>query len=247
AEAVVAVGGDGTVHEVANGLLSLSSDRRPALAIVPAGSGNDFAYALRLSSDFDAAVDAIRKGRSRAIDVGEIRDDQGRTRYFVNNVGTLLEGEINIASHHISWPKGSGLYYRAALQRFIRRLAVAQVELEADGSKLAVKALTLSIGNGPRSGGRFLLAPHADVADGQLDYVLLEPTGRLALLRLLHRSRQGAHLDDGAVRTGRFASLQVRSDIPIAAHVDGEPWITLEQDVRCLDLRVLPAELQTIC
>ena len=120
-EAVIAVGGDGTVHETVNGLMAAPPEARPALGIIPAGSGNDVAYALGIDKDLPRNLAMIEGGATQAVDVGEVRADDGRTCISINNVGLLLEGQINLLSHQLTWPRGSGLYLRAMLQTLLRR------------------------------------------------------------------------------------------------------------------------------
>jgi len=245
-EAVIAVGGDGTVHEVANGLMTLPGAQRPAMAILPAGSGNDFSFALGIANDAPTLVAALRSGATRAVDVGAVRSADGRSRYFVNNVGLLLEGLVNLASHELTWPRGSGLYLRAFMQTLFRRPLTAQLELCVDGIESACGAANLSIGNGPRTGGRFLLFPNANIDDGRLDYVLARPMNRARLAWEVLQSMRGKPREFGRIVRGQFATLSLQSDAPLAAHVDGEPWLRPAEGVLAIEVEVLPGSLRVI-
>src|SRR5690606_37502049 len=97
-DTVVALGGDGTVHEVANGLLRVPAERRPRLGVVPIGSGNDFAYAAGIQSNPFEAVKRLYAGQERRVDAGLIRDGSGRSEYFVNTAGIGFDAAINIRS-----------------------------------------------------------------------------------------------------------------------------------------------------
>ncbi len=246
-DAVVAIGGDGTVHEVVNGLMTLAAAVRPVLGILPAGSGNDVAFALGIDKRLPRSIEMIERGATRLVDVGVVRAGIGRTCYCINNVGTLLEGQINRASHQLTWPRGSGLYIRALLQTLMRPLPCAELHLNVDGTERVRRAALLSIANGPRSGGKFLLMPDATMEDGHFDYLLAPPVNRLKLLWKVRRVMRGKRLDDGWIERGRFARLTIRSDTALVTHVDGEPWLAPEEDVRELSIEVLPQALRVLC
>ena len=242
-DAVVAIGGDGTVHEVANGLMAVAPELRPPLGIVPAGSGNDVAYALGISKDLHENAATIGRTATRAIDVAAVRASDGRSCYCTNNVGTLLEGQVNLKSHELNWPRGSGLYVRAFLQTLFGRLPAAELQLIVDGQSFTRAACILSVGNGPRSGGKFLFYPEATNGDGRFDYIIAPPMGRLRMMWELHKSTRGQANRDGLVEHGQFSHLAVRSSIPLAAHVDGEPWLHPADKVYEIEIEVLPAAL----
>ncbi len=246
-EAVIAIGGDGTVHEVVNGLMAVSTQQRPAMGIIPAGSGNDFAYAAGLPRDMHRSIDLIHRGNTRAVDIGKVRDATGRSCFWINNIGTLLAGQINLASHRLTWPQGSGLYLRATLQTLIRKPPTAQLELCLDETTRAREAIMLSIGNAARSGGKFLLTPEATIDDGRFDYVLAKPMNRLRLLRLLSKSIRGEHLDHPCIEHGQFSTMTIRSNIPIAAHVDGEPWAKPEEGILEMSIEMHASALRMLC
>jgi diacylglycerol kinase (ATP) len=245
-DAVIAIGGDGTVHEVVNGLMTAPSAQRPPLAVLPAGSGNDFAFALGITKDLPCFMAALQAGATRAVDVGVVRSADGRSRYFVNNVGLLLEGLVNLASHELAWPRGSGLYLRAFVQTLLRRPPTARLQLRLDGADSACDAANLSIGNGPRTGGRFMLFPDASIDDGRLDYVLAKPMTRARLAWEVLQSMRGEPREANRIVRGRFATLSLQSDAPLAAHVDGEPWLRPDEGVFAIDLEVHPGALRVI-
>jgi diacylglycerol kinase (ATP) len=246
ADVVVAVGGDGTVHEVINGLLRNPLGRRPALGVLPAGSGNDFAFSLGLPLDVEAAGDVIERGSTRLIDAARIEAPQVGAVYWGTNVGMLLDGQINLASHRLTWPRGSGLYFRAALEELLRRPQTAQLRWVMDGREGGEEAMVFSLGNGPRSGGRFLLTPEAVPDDGWIDYVLVRPQSRWRLVRLLLASARGGHAGSAGVGEGRFRTLELESSLPLAIHVDGEPWVRPEQGVVSCRVEVLREALRVV-
>lgn len=246
ARTVLAIGGDGTVHETANGLLQTPADQRPRMGVLPSGSGNDFAHMLGVPSDLDACLAMLRRNHVRSVDAVRLALPDGQVRFCVNNIGLLLDGEINRASHQITWPRGPGLYYRAALETLLRRPQTVRLALDWDGRREELDAMVLSLGNGARSGGKFRLTPEALLDDGKMDYVLVEPMSRLRLLWLLHRAMQGDAAPRRGVRRGQFRSLALHASQPLTAHVDGELFLRSEQGVHDCRIDVLPGELAVV-
>jgi diacylglycerol kinase (ATP) len=246
-DAVIAVGGDGTVHEVVNGLMQVKPGSRPALGILPAGSGNDVAFALGIDKDLSRAAALYDHFDTRTVDIGEVHAIGGPGCYCINNVGLLLEGQINRASHQLRWPRGAGLYFRAMLESMMRPLPTAELTLRVDdGTELRRRAMIFSIANGPRSGGKFQLMPNAALDDGQFDYLLAPPVSRLKLLWNVRHALTGKELTGSWIERGRFNQLAIGSDRPIVAHVDGEPWIAVGDAVHELHVQVLPRALRVI-
>ena len=245
-DGVVAIGGDGTVHEVANGLLELPAGGRPPLGIIPAGSGNDFAFALGIDQDLERNADLLARGATRAADAALVETERGRRRFSINNIGALLEGQINLASHELQWPRGSALYLRAAMQTLMRRPPLAKLQLTIDGVEATRESAILSISNGCRSGGRFYLMPCAQVDDGRFDYLLAPPASRPRLVWEILKSLRRERPHDDWIEQGEFVSMAVRSDIPLAVHVDGEPWLRPEEGEKTMQISVLPGILPVI-
>ncbi|MFH1844982.1 MAG: diacylglycerol kinase family protein [bacterium] len=210
---VVAVGGDGTVHEVARGLL----DTAAALAILPAGSGNDFAFGLGIHS-VAAGAAAAGRGGTRAVDVAYLDD-----RPFFNSTGLFLSG---LVSHRASrlWRQAGQLRYVAAAASAIFRYQpkAASWRLESEPEARTGRWILAEISNGPRAGGGFMLSPAADPGDGLLDFCLAGPLGLFTLLRLFPAAASGKRFEHPQVYRLRAeaALLQLAQRIPI--HMDGE-------------------------
>ena len=234
------------MHEVANGLLELSANERPPLGVIPAGSGNDFAFALGIDKNQQRNAELLARGVVRSVDAALVETATGRRLYSINNLGLLLEGQINLASHELHWPRGSGLYLRAALQTLVRRPPLAKLQLTVDGAELTRQSAILSLSNGCPSGGRFYLTPCARVDDGRFDYLLAPPASRLRLVWEIYKSLRRDRPRDSWIEQGEFAAMSIRSDIPLAAHVDGEPWLRPEEGERELRISVLPGILPVL-
>ncbi len=164
---VAAAGGDGTVHEVANGLLRAA---RPevALAVFPIGSANDYAHSLGLVGGWWLKSDPT--AHTRTVDAGLARTKDGRQRYFVNGVGVGFNGAVTLESRRIRRLQGVWLYSLALFRAFYYRFTAPVMAIEIDGCAQRLATLALSVAIGRRE-GNFVLAPGALVDDGLFDYL----------------------------------------------------------------------------
>jgi len=182
-EAVVAIGGDGTIHEVAGALLSCGIP----LGIIPAGSGNDLIKSLHIPNSVKAAVDVLLAGRVRIIDVGTING-----LCFVNVVGIGFDAAVNHTSHDFRWPATGLLRYVIALIKTLGSYRSLPLTITIDGGEPVTQDLfLLTIGNGTTCGGGFKLTPHAKVDDGLLDVTMVKPLSVQRLLRHLPKVFNG--------------------------------------------------------
>jgi len=235
--AVVAVGGDGTVAEAANGILA--SGRGVPLGIVPAGNGNDYAFhTLGLPRDVRRALEVALAGTPVAMDVGRVNG-----RYFVNSLGVGIDANIAVAAERmkrIPFLRGQALYYTASLRELIfhydrcPRLAVSHDDEVRPQREYAMAA----VGLGPTAGGGFLFNPGADPRDGLFDVCMIVKPSQMRALRLLPLVEQGKHVDQPEVTRVRARTVTLEADGPIHAHLDGEV-ISAPR----FEARILPAAL----
>lgn len=243
-DTVVAVGGDGTVNEVVNGLMRIAAEHRPSFGVVPVGSGNDFAGGVGISLDPTEAMQAILKHRPAAIDIGRISDEHGRRHYWSNACGIGLDAIINIRSRQITFVHGFLMYLLATLRTVFGRYSTPPVEMQLDdGPVVRRHILMMTLGNGPREGGGFQTTPDAVHGDGLLDYCMVNQIGRLTILLLLPQVMQGTHGRSRHVTLGRFRRLSMKADGPLTVHLDGEVFASAEANARNLTVEVLPQAL----
>jgi diacylglycerol kinase (ATP) len=209
---VVAVGGDGTVHEVARGLVGSGA----ALAVFPSGSGNDFAAGIGVARRSDALA-ALASGSRRPIDVGYLGD-----RPFFNSVGLFLSGRVSLLAARLWRPLGALRYVVASLKELVSYRPEEAV-WELDGERRAGSFLMAEICNGPRTGGGFYMVPEADPGDGRLDVCLVRPVGLLAALRLLPAVMKGASVEHPAVERLGLTEGSLELPAAVTVHLDGEP------------------------
>lgn len=235
-DAIVAIGGDGTIHEIAGAML----DCAVPLGIIPAGSGNDLVKSLGIPNDIRSAVDILLAGRTKVIDAGTLNG-----LCFVNVVGIGFDAAVNHNSHGLRWPASGLLRYVLALLKTLGTYAPLPLTVTIDGSAATQDLYLLTIGNGTTCGGGFRLTPHAKLDDGLLDVTYVRPITVPRLLWHLPKVFRGT-LD----RVGRYASmtratkLRIASASPVPVHVDGEVY---RGDTTCLDIEVLPGALAVIC
>jgi diacylglycerol kinase (ATP) len=243
---VAAIGGDGTVHEVANGLMRIPAERRPAMAIVPVGSGNDFASSLGISLDLEISMERVFEGEERWIDIGRLTDNTGHVEYWDNAVGIGFDATVTYLTYQITRLKGFSMYLWAVIETIMRHNDSARMTIRTDQESLDLEALMMVACNGPREGGGFRVAPQADPGDGILDYAMIERVSRLMMFRLLPEVMNGTHARFKPVRIGRFQTMDIHLSRPLPIHTDGEMFAGFQSEITDLHLELLPRALRLI-
>jgi diacylglycerol kinase (ATP) len=236
---VVAAGGDGTIGEVVNGLMQAAGDQIAGpLSIIPLGSANDFIQTLGTPADIRGACQLLRTGGVRTIDVGRVNE-----RYFINDVGVGFEPQVTLESRKIKWLRGT-LIYLVAVLRAVRDPIQAHMTIEwDDGHRVSRPILLVSVANGRCTGG-FWLTPHAELDDGELDFIFADALSRLQILRFLPEVMRRTHLDKDPVTYGRTRHIIITPDDPLPVVADGEIMTT---EAHRLEIEVLPGRMQVLC
>lgn len=242
---VAAAGGDGTVHEVANGLLRADKSG-VAFGVIPLGSGNDYARMLKVPTDPNRLAQLLLGQEAWPVDAGLVTADGGRTqRYFVNTLGLGLSGVVTYEARQIKWLRGLSLYGLAALKAVYRSFRAIPTALEFDGQATTGATLYLSIALGAAEGGGFVVAPDAQLDDGWFDYLHAGSMTRLRALSYLPRMALGLLPESGgAIRRGRCQRVRIVADEPLHCHCDGELFSDPTQPACRFDVRLLPAALK---
>ena len=243
---VVAVGGDGTVHEVINGLMQVPEKNRPATGIVPLGSGNDFAHILGLPTDPGEALLSALNGQPHRLDVGSVCDENDRLEYFNNTIGMGFDSLVNMHTRKITAIHGFLMYFVALMRTIFRNFDAIDLHVETDQETWDLNTLMLALGNGPREGGGFIITPDAKLDDGVLNYVTIRKISRLMMLRLVPEVMKGTHGRFKQVRMGTCRKMSVVSKQPVYVHCDGEIYAGFGSDVRKLVIQILPNAIQIL-
>jgi len=212
---IVAVGGDGTVNEVVNGLLGSDA----TLAVIPAGTGNDFIRMLGIPSNPMQAIDTLLDGAPRIMDLGQVDGD----RCFVNGLGIGLDAQVARDVLKMERLRGAPAYITAAV-REVFRFRAFPVTLSTPEEQLELTCLSLGIANGIFAGGGFKLAPRADINDGLIDISALGDYPKLERLYRLPKVRAGKHANWKNVTYRQTSEVTISSPKKLIAHVDGEPY-----------------------
>jgi YegS/Rv2252/BmrU family lipid kinase len=244
-ELVVSVGGDGTTHEVINGLMQVPEERRPPLGIVPVGTGNDFAGNVGIQTKPAKAMRRAFSGESKRIDIAQI-ESGSRLEYWDNTLGIGFDAKATIHSRNVPILSGFPVYLIAALQTIMLNHDPALIQFESDQETWQDKNLLIVLCNGPREGGGFYVAPEAQIDDGWLDYAAITSVSRPMMLRLLIEVMNGTHGRFSQVRLNKFRELKIVSDRPLVIHTDGEIFAGFGTDVRELSVKVMPSALEVI-
>jgi diacylglycerol kinase (ATP) len=245
-ELVVAVGGDGTVHEVVNGLMQIPAEKRPRLGVVPLGSGNDFAHTLGVSKDVIQALRQVLQGTPRLVDVGCLRDGRGRIEYWNNTLGIGFDTTVTLRSRRVPLLSGFPVYFIAVVQTILMDNEAPNLTITADDKTWQQRLLMLVMCNGGREGGGFNVSPDAKIDDGVFQYVGIKQISRARMFRLLPEVMNGTHLKFPEVSSGTFKQMEITSDRPLYIHTDGEIFAGFGVDVRQLKIEIIPGALEVV-
>ncbi|HNA89081.1 MAG TPA: diacylglycerol kinase family lipid kinase [Anaerolineales bacterium] len=244
---VVAMGGDGTVHEVVNGLMQVPAEKRPVLGVVPIGSGNDFAYSIGVKQrSAQALAHTLRAETVKGVDIGLMTDEHGRREYFDNTLGIGFDAVVTIRSHKLPIVKGFLMYLTAVIQTIILNHNPARIKAEADSGNWEDQLLMLTLCNGPREGGGFMLAPEAKNNDGILSIVGVKKVSRAKMFRLVPEFMNGTHMRFKEIRMGECKKLSLTSDIPLYIHADGEIFTSFGSNLKKATFEILPQAIKVV-
>lgn len=235
---VVAAGGDGTINEVVNGLMQAAgAGQAGVLGIIPLGTANDLADALKLPRDIKAACQRIAAGQTRLIDLGEVNG-----HYFANNSAVGLEPMVTIAHDKMRLVKGNLRYILAALTSIISA-KIWTMRLTWSNGQYEGPVTLVSIGNSCRTGGEFFMTPHAVLDDGLIDFMYGVGMSRWQMLRLLPQTFTGKHIDHPLVVYRQTTTLSITAFPPTPIQTDGE---IIDEQATEINYRIIPKKLRVI-
>ncbi len=252
---IVSVGGDGTAHEIVNGLMQASGEAETIpLAIIPLGSGDDFAKIIPPETpvggrpfEWPAAVQKIARGQTHLFDVGRMTGDHLRAdlgdgpHYFMNgmDVGFGAHATLNFTTIP-RFIKGFSAYLLTILKTMIR-YPLLHITVQMDDQAPFEQATTMTaITNGRCFANGFWVCPHAQADDGMFDLMIAQGLNRLQILRLIPKITGGTHIGDPAVSMARAHRIVITSEEPLVVEADGElPYL----ETHHLIIEILPARL----
>lgn len=229
---VVALGGDGVVNEVVNGLMRLPQADRPALGVLPVGSGNDYASSLGMSADLEAAAAQLQRCPRRQADVGECNG-----RFFAETLSFGLDAGIaldTVERRRRTKATGALLYMQSGLDQLLHHLDFHDVQISFDGAKPRSERIVLcAIQVGPTYGGGFRICPDARFDDGLFDVCIAHaPVGALKAGYVFLRAKRGNHTRYREIELARARSASLSFTHPLPVQMDGERMEGTEFSVR---------------
>lgn len=235
--AVVAVGGDGTVQEVANGLMH-AADGGPTvpMGIIGQGTGNDFIKVAGLPRNQPAeAARRLLAAVPRQVDIGRVGQ-----RFFTNGVGVGFDARVAIEASRIKRLRGISIY-AWALVKVLRSHRTPQIRIVIDGEEIFNRRATLvNVSNGGCHGGAFWICPQARIDDGMLDVCIADALEVPQILRLIPSLMRGTHTGKPPVHMYRARHVHISSSEPLPVHADGE---ILTEAAHELEFELLPGRL----
>jgi YegS/Rv2252/BmrU family lipid kinase len=246
-DVVVAVGGDGTANEVLNGLMRAkhAGVGTCAMGILCVGRGNDFAYGVGVPTDLEAGCQALAQGHQRTMDVGRVVGGlYPEGRYFGNGVGIGFDAVVGFEAVKMTRLHGFPSYLVAVLKTVFLYYKAPLTTIEYDEQTITQPSLMISIMNGRRMGGGFMMAPEGKPDDGLFDLCIAHEVSRARIFGLIPHFMRGTQATQEPIRTGRTRHIVVTAvEGVLPAHADGE---TLCTDGRRLELELLPHQIEVI-
>ena len=220
---VIAVGGDGLLHLV----LQKVTPAQVPLAVIPAGTGNDFVRTLGWSiDDVDAILEAVLSSKPSSVDLGLVDGE-----WFAAILSTGFDSIVNEKANAMSWPKGP-MKYNAAIAIELPRFKPHHYEIVLDDRTISTQAMLIAVSNGRSYGGGMLVCPQADVSDGYFDVMVLHPVSKLEFIKVFPRVFKGTHITHPAVEIVRSKSVKITADA--VAYADGERIGQLPVNAQCI-------------
>lgn len=230
-EVPVVMSGDGLVGAVGG---ALAGSGVP-LGIIPGGRGNDLARILGIPNDPEGAVAVLAGGVTRSIDVGEANGQR-----FLGIASTGFDAEANRIANETTWLRGNLVYAYAGI-RALLGWKPARFTVRVGEERLRFTGYSVSAANSRAYGGGMMLAPDADLADGEFDVVTVGEFGKLRFVSNLPKVFKGTHVQEDEVSVFRAPRLELSASRPFAVYADGEHLTDLP-----VSLRLLPRALKVL-
>ncbi len=220
---VIAVGGDGLLHLV----LQKTVPAQIPLAVIPAGTGNDFVRTLGWSlTDIDQLLEKVLTTAPRSIDLGLVDGE-----WFGAILSTGFDSLVNERANGMSWPKGP-MKYNVAIAFELPSFKPRHYEIALDDRTISTEAMLIAVSNGASYGGGMLVCPQADISDGFFDVMVLHPISKLEFIKVFPKVFKGTHISHPAVEIVRSKKVSITADA--VAYADGERIGQLPVSAECI-------------
>ncbi len=222
---VVAVGGDGTINEVANGIMASKNTKDTSMGIISTGTGSDFIRSAGIPHDYVKACSCLSTGHPKPVDIGIVeyhKNNIPMQRYFINTAGIGFDAAV-IASVEKSSKKLGGTFpFVLGLLRTIITYKNKPVTITTGNTQETKSVVSVMVANGNYAGGGMKFAPEAKLDDGLLDMLIISDMGKFELLRTFPRVYKGTHITHPKVKLIRTDNVRVDSVDKLPVYADGE-------------------------
>ncbi|MBP9676859.1 MAG: diacylglycerol kinase family lipid kinase [Anaerolineaceae bacterium] len=243
---VVAAGGDGTANEVLNGLLQyqIANGKAPSMGVIPVGRGNDFAYGAHIPANVDEACALLASPQLSRIDIGKISGGNfPQGLYFGNGVGIGFDAVVGFIAAKTKF-QGMLSYIIAAIEAIFLKYKSPTVVLSYGDESHTLSTLMVSVMNGRRMGGVFIMTPSSLITDGLFNLCIVKETPQMKMVDLMVKFMKGTHEEDPYVLTAQTNKIKVtavKGTLPV--HADGN---TICEEGQEVEIELLPHALEII-
>ena len=210
----VAVGGDGTVHYMANALAG--TDKK--LGVIPTGSGNDISTTLGIPSDIAKCCQIIKKGKTKRLDLGLINDKY----YYVCVAGSGFDSQVNDLANNTRLPLKGPIKYTYAVYKTLITFKSKKLYLSYDSNRREIYGMMIAVANMPMYGGGMKITPAADPQDGLFDICIIKRMSKLHFIKIFPKVYEGKHVGDIHVEIFKTNSCLIDSEYQFSVFADGE-------------------------
>ncbi len=247
-DVVVSVGGDGTANEIINGLMIAKETlgHTCTMGVIGVGRGNDFAFGVGIPTGVEAGCQTLIANNRYMIDIGKTTSElYPEGRYFGNGIGIGFDAVVGFVAVKMKRLSGFPSYIVAAIKTVFLYYHAPQVRIKLDsGELIEIASLMISIMNGRRMGGGFLMAPNSLTNDGKFDLCIAREVSRLRVFTLIPHFMRGTQMTQKEIRAVRSSSVivdAIRGNLP--AHADGE---TISVEGKQILVEIIPSQLEII-
>jgi YegS/Rv2252/BmrU family lipid kinase len=222
---LVAVGGDGTVNEVANGILSVAGSRGTVIGVINTGTGSDFVRSVGLPRNYTHACSCLTASRRLLIDVGVVeyrKDGQTLRRFFINAAGVGFDAEVVETTERLPKYFGGTIPYVTGVLRTLAGYKNKPVVLRVGDRVETKRILSVVVANGCYFGGGMRVAPQAELGDSLLDVITVGDMGKFELLKAFPKIYKGTYISHPKVRMEKATKITIESQERFLVHADGE-------------------------
>ena len=239
---LISCGGDGTLHEVINAV----AGKGVTVGILPVGSANDFIRNLNPDNRSHPGISHLFDSKSKKVDLGSVSFGSAGHRYFINSLGIGFTGRVAKTVQSVPWLKGEISYVYALFRVLAGYSAVKmniKITLEDSFLELHEDVFAFSVSNGKIEGGKFKIAPHAELSDGLLDVCILRAISKHEIFRYVLKFLNGTHINDSKVLYCKAKTVELTLAKPDTMHLDGEVYDDVQGKI---DISVVPQGLSVL-